>query len=155
MIITRRAALMTATGAILGAILGAGVGAAGQAPQPLPAANPELVNAIAKEIGSTPEQAAGAAGSLFGVAKSRLKPEEFSQVSNAVPGMDTLLKAAPSGGNMPAIGGAAGGLASAAAAFSKLGLKPEMVSKVAPLLTSYVTKAGGPEVGRLLSSVLK
>ena len=67
----------------------------------------------------------------------------------------TLLKAAPTGGNMPAIGGAAGGLASAAAAFSKLDLKPEMVSKVVPLLTSYVTKAGGPEVGRLLSSVLK
>jgi hypothetical protein len=42
-----------------------------------------------------------AAGSLFDLAKSRLKPEDFSQVAKAVPGMDGLLKAAPpmGGGN--------------------------------------------------------
>ena len=54
-------------------------------------ASPELVGTLSKEIGATPEQAAGAAGSLFGVAKSRLKPEEFSKVAAAVPGMDALL----------------------------------------------------------------
>src|SRR5262245_49520831 len=58
-------------------------------------ASPDLVSALSKEIGSSPEQAAGAAGALFGVAKSRLKPEEFSQISAAVPGMPTLLSAAP------------------------------------------------------------
>ena len=57
-------------------------------------ASPELVGALSKEIGATPEQAAGAAGSLFGLAKSRLKAEDFAQVSKAVPGMDSLLKAA-------------------------------------------------------------
>jgi predicted HD phosphohydrolase len=31
-------------------------------------ASPELVGALSKEIGATPEQAAGAAGALFGVA---------------------------------------------------------------------------------------
>ena len=61
-------------------------------------ASPELVGALSKELGVNLEQAAGAAGTLFGVAQSRLKPEEFSQVSNAVPGMDALLKAAPTGG---------------------------------------------------------
>src|SRR5438046_13863 len=50
-------------------------------------ASPELVGQLSKEMAATPEQAAGAAGALFGVAKSRLKPEEFSQVSAAVPGM--------------------------------------------------------------------
>jgi hypothetical protein len=57
-------------------------------------ASPALVNTLAKEIGATPEQAAGAAGTLFGVAKSRLTPQEFSQVASAVPGMDSLLRAA-------------------------------------------------------------
>ena len=61
-------------------------------------ASPELVGALSKELNSTPEQAAGAAGALFGVAKSRLKPEEFAKVSSAVPGMDSLLSAAPAAG---------------------------------------------------------
>ena len=61
-------------------------------------ASPQLVGELAKEIGATPEQAAGAAGALFGVARSRLKADEFSQVADAVPGMDALLRAAPAAG---------------------------------------------------------
>ena len=117
-------------------------------------ASPDLVNALSKEIGGTPEQAAGAAGSLFGIAKSRLKPEEFSQVAAAVPGMDSLLSAAPAAGGM-ALPGGASGLASAASAFSKLGLSPDMVSKAVPVLTSFVSKSGGANVGSLLAGALK
>lgn len=122
-------------------------------------ASPELSGALAKEIGGTPEQAAGAAGALFGIAKSRLKADEFSQVSKAVPGMDLLLKAAPAmgggGGTLSQIAGQASGLAAAASAFSKLGLKPDMVAKAIPILTSFVTKSGGAGVGSLLAGVLK
>ena len=125
-------------------------------------ASPELVGALSKEIGGTPEQAAGAAGALFGVAKSRLKADEFSQIAKAVPGMDSLLKAAPAVGSpigttggLPAAAGAATGLASAASAFSKLGLQPEMVSKAVPVLTQFVTKSGGSQVGSLLAGALK
>jgi hypothetical protein len=127
-------------------------------------ASPELVGALSKEIGATPEQSAGAAGALFGVAKSRLKPEQFSQIAAAVPGMDSLLGAAPAagGGSLGAatgalsqLGGSAGGLASAASAFTKLGLKPEMVGKAVPILTSFVTKSGGANVGSLLAGALK
>ena len=123
-------------------------------------ASPELVGALSKELGSTAEQAAGAAGALFGVAKSRLKAEEFSQVATAVPGMDALLKAAPAAavgttGGLSQMAGAAGGLASAASAFTKLGLKPDMVAKAVPVLTSFVTKSGGANVGSLLAGALK
>lgn len=124
-------------------------------------ASPELVGALSKELNATPEQAAGAAGALFGVAQSRLKPDEFSQVSKAVPGMSALLKAAPATGKGGAAGGlsqlagASAGLASAASAFSKLGLKPELVSKAIPVLTSFVSKSGGADVGKLLAGVLK
>src|SRR5262245_7667997 len=48
-------------------------------------ASPALVGALSKEMSSTPEQAAGAAGALFGVAKSRLNADQFSQVAAAVP----------------------------------------------------------------------
>src|ERR1044072_9635469 len=57
--------------------------------------SPELVGKLTKELSLTPEQAVGGAGALFGVAKSRLKPEDFLKVANVVPGMDGLLKAAP------------------------------------------------------------
>ena len=129
------------------------------------AANPELVSALAKELGSTPDQAAGAAGALFGHAKSKLSADDWSKVAGAVPGMDGLLKAAPAAaagapgttGTTGAIPGAAGlgGLAGMAGSFSKLGLKPDMVAKAVPILTNYVTKSGGAGVGQLLAGALK
>ena len=125
-------------------------------------ASPDLVNALSKEMGSTPEQAAGAAGALFGVAKSRLKADEFSQVSKAVPGMDVLLKAAPAAsaavgtsGALSQIAGSASGLVTAASAFSKLGLKPDLVAKAVPVLMSFVSKSGGADVASLLAGALK
>jgi hypothetical protein len=125
-------------------------------------ASPDLVGELSKELNATPEQAAGAAGSLFSVAKSRLKADEFTQVSKAVPGMDALLKAAPAAsategtaGMISKAAGSAGGLATAASAFQKLGLSPSMVSKAVPVLTSFVTKSGGQDVGKLLAGALK
>ena len=126
-------------------------------------ASPALIEALSKEIGSSPEQAAGAAGALFGLAKSRLSADEFSQVANAVPGIDALLSAAPAvggavgtaGGGLSQLGGAASGLGAATAAFSKLGLSPDMVAKAIPLLTQFVGKSGGANVASLLAGVLK
>ena len=128
-------------------------------------ASPELVGALSKELGSTEEQAAGAAGALFAVAKTRLDADQFSQVAKAVPGMGALLSAAPAaGGGSGAMGalsqvagtsGSAGGLAAAASAFSKLGLEPNLVARAVPVLTSFVTKSGGADVGRLLAGALK
>jgi hypothetical protein len=128
-------------------------------------ASPELVQALSKEIGATPEQAAGAAGALFGLTKSRLKADEFAQISQAVPGMSALLKAAPGTGKSsnpltrgadlaPAIGTATE-VAPAASAFSQLGLKPELVPKAIPVLTSFVSKSGAADAARLLTGALK
>jgi uncharacterized protein VcgC/VcgE DUF2780 len=134
--------------------------------------SPELVGQLTKGLSITPKQAIGGAGSLFGLAKTRLKPEEFSQVAKAVPGMDGLLKAAPkpkekkSGlgglGSVDSLssalpGGASGlgGLASVAGAFKSLGLSPEMASKFVPVLTKFVDTKGGSKVGNLLSGALK
>jgi len=123
-------------------------------------ASPDLVGQISKEIGATPEQAAGAAGALFNVAKSRLNAGEFAQIAKAVPGMDALLKAAPAiggvigtSGALSQLGGAAGSLSTSA--FTKLGLKPDLVGKAVPILTSFVTKSGGADVGSLLAGALK
>jgi hypothetical protein len=126
-------------------------------------ASPELVGMLSQELGSSPEQAAGAAGALFGVAKSKLSAEDFAQVASAVPGMSSLLGAAPktpaavgtAGALSQLAGSAGGGLAGVASAFSGLGLKPELVAKAIPVLTSFVSKSGGAGVGNLLAGALK
>jgi hypothetical protein len=132
-------------------------------------ASPELVASLAKGLGSTPQQAEGAAGALFGLAKTKLSPGDWSKVAASVPGMDGLLKAAPAAATgtagtkgLPGLPAAAlpgaaglGGLSGVAAAFTKLGLKPEMVATAVPILTSFVSKVGGPAVGQLLAGVLK
>jgi len=135
-------------------------------PQGLPtkaaSASPALVGQLTKQLSITPAQATGGAGALFGLAKSRLAPADFGKVSAAVPGMDSLLQAAPSTGGMSGltslVGSApagVGGLAATAESFQKLGLSPDMVGKFVPILTKYVEGTGGSGVASLLSGALK
>ena len=143
-------------------------------------ASPELVNGLAKELGSTPEQAAGVAGVFFSLAKSLVKPEDFSAMSKAVPGMDALLAATPAGVVDPSAGSglstsmltpgfasstslstsppkisAADGTASAVAGLSKLGIKPDMFLKALPFLSGYLKKFGGAALGPLFEGLFK
>ena len=126
--------------------------------------NPELIGQLTKQLSVTPEQAVGGAGALFGVAKTKLKPDDFLKVSNAVPGMDGLLKAAPkpkeeaadplsSMGSM--LPGKAGAMASVAGSFKQLGMSPKMATKFLPIMTQFVNVKGGANVAGLLSGVFK
>jgi hypothetical protein len=125
-------------------------------------ASPELVGQLTKGLSITSQQATGGAGALFSLAKTKLSPADFKKVASVVPGMDSFLKAAPStsgGSELSALAGSiagnAGGLASAASAFQKLGLSPEMVGKFVPILTQFVQTKGGANVASLLSGALK
>lgn len=138
--------------------------AAGQAPAPVvatpvPEAVPEmdLGTALSKELGCTLQQAEGAAGALLGLAKSRLKPEEFARVAAGVPDLPGLLKAAPLADPKAAAAGAGnlGGLAGLAGSFTKLGLKPESALRAVPVLTGFVGQKGGAEAATLLAGALK
>src|SRR5262245_44261368 len=116
-----------------------------------PSPSPELTGQLTKDLGITQDQAVGGSGALFGLAKSRLKPEEFGKVSSAVPGMDGLLAAAPKsplggaasplgsvGSALPGAVGGLAGLAPVAGSFKSLGLSPEMAAKFVPVLTNFV-----------------
>src|SRR5215211_1905253 len=138
--------------------------ASAQLPKPLPKAqspatqikgltnpSPELVGKLTKELSITPEQAIGGSGALFGLAKSKLKPEDFTKVADVVPGMDGLLKAAPkpkkeSTDMLSSVGsmlpGKAGALASVAGSFKELGLSPSMAVKFVPIMTKFVDLKG-------------
>jgi hypothetical protein len=124
--------------------------------------SPELVSELTKGLSVTPSQATGGAGTLFALAKSRLSPADFSKIAAVVPGMDSFLKAAPSTGGGSGLSaltgslpGSMGALASAATKFQKLGLKPDMVERFVPILTSFVQAKGGANVASLLSGALK
>jgi hypothetical protein len=125
-------------------------------------ASPELVGQLTKGLSVTPQQATGGAGALFGLAKSRLNPADFSKIAAVVPGMGGFLKAAPSTGGGSGLSsltgslpGNVGGIASETAAFQKLGLSPDMVGKFVPILTNFIQSKGGANVASLLSGALK
>ena len=125
----------------------------------------DLVGSLVSKLGVTPTQAEGGAGALLGLAKGKLKADDFAKVATAIPGTDKLIASAPvadapkGGGALGAaagaVGGKAAGLAGLAPVFSKLGLKSDMVAKYAPVVVDYAQKKGGDTVGKLLGGVLK
>jgi hypothetical protein len=85
-------------------------------------------------------------------------------VAASVPGIDGLIKSAPSassGEGVPGLSGlegslpGLGGLASVAGSFQKLGLSPEMPTKFVPVLTKFVHSKGGASAASLLEGALK
>jgi DNA-binding transcriptional regulator YdaS (Cro superfamily) len=131
------------------------------------AAGGDVVDQLVKELAITPAQAQGAAGALFGVAKTKLSADDFGKLAGAVPNMDALLKAAPApdmatsalsalttGSGSSGLG-ALGAVAGVAGSLNKLGLKPETIAKLAPTLVKAVESKGGTEVGKLLAGALK
>ena len=111
-------------------------------PAQLRAQSSGLGGQLSRELSITRPQARGGSGTLFALAKSRLSPEEFGKISSVVPGMGSLLKAAPV---MPehsefaslesSLPGNMGRMAEVAEAFHKLGLSPEMAAKFVPVMT--------------------
>ena len=114
----------------------------------------DLVNALTKELGVTTDQARGGAGSVFSLARSKMSPGDFAQVSKAVPGLDGLLKAAPALGSSGGLG-SLGAMAALAPAFQKLGISPALAAKFIPVITQFVSSNGGADVAKLLGAALK
>ena len=128
----------------------------------------ELLSLLTKNLGVNESQAQGGAGLLFKLAKEKLPAADFSKVSEAVPGIGSLIGAAPasSGGGalgglgnlVSGLGGSAGGLgsmASLAGGFSKLGMSSGMIGKFIPVILEFVRSKGGDGVKSILEKVLK
>lgn len=126
----------------------------------------ELIQQLTQGLGVNEEQAQGGAGLIFKMAQEKLGDGEFAQVASAVPGVSSLIGAAPSGGG--GIAGAIGGLTGAmgatgnvaniaalAGGFGQLGLNPGMATKFVPIILSFVQNKGGDGVKDILAGVLK
>ena len=124
----------------------------------------ELLSLLTKQLGVTDEQAKGGAGLIFDHAKGELGDADFGKVTDAIPGIGSLLSSASGGGGGGMLGGAlsslggsggGGGLASLISGFSGLGLDGSMVGKFIPIILSFVQSKGGDTVKNLLAGVLK
>ncbi|MES9832656.1 MAG: DUF2780 domain-containing protein [Candidatus Thiodiazotropha sp. DIVDIV] len=126
----------------------------------------ELVQQLVAGAGVNQQQAEGGAGLLLGLVKDQLSSGDFSQVADAVPGIDSLINAAPSedsgglggllGGVASALGGeSAGNMAALASGFSKLDLDAGMIGKFVPIVLSFLQSQGGDGVSSLVAKVLQ
>ena len=160
---------LPSTGTVMGQIPAVGVSGNVVGTAPVASQAPSLVDILVRQLGITPEQAAGGAGALFSMAKQAMSPTDFSQVIKAVPGMNQYLAEAPSqtaptyglaglmglaGSALGGSGSALGNMASLVAAFQSLGLNSGMVSQFIPVILQYAQTQGGAATMSMLQSAL-
>lgn len=129
-----------------------------------------LVKFLSEQLsGLNQEQAAGSAGLIFKLVKDQLGSQDFATLSTVVPESEDLIAQAPEtggGGLMGTLGslaGALGGeslgqlgkLATLASGMQKLGLSPEMLAQVMPLILQFVQEHGGDGIRELVEKALK
>jgi hypothetical protein len=119
-----------------------------------------LEDVLVKNLSLKPEQATGAAGSVFSLAKSKMSAADFTKLAGGFPEMDSLLKAVPKtessgmGSVSSALGSQAGPLL-LASQFKSLGISPEIASKVVPEVLNFVKGKQGDAMMGLLSKAVK
>lgn len=128
----------------------------------------ELIQMLTSQLGVSESQAKGGSGLLLKLAKEKLDSGEFDKVKESVPGIESLLSAAPdsgAGGMAGALGGFAsslggsagqlGALASLAGGFKSLDMEAGMASKFIPIIMAFVQSEGGDMAKQLLEKAMK
>ena len=125
-----------------------------------------LVSTLTKSLNVSSQQAEGGAGAIFNAASQNMSLDDFAKVTDALPEVQSLMKAAPSldtgsgtlGGLSSMLGKSGGGVSSLAgltSAFSQLGLGSDMVQKFVPIILDYAQNTGGDGVANLLKMALQ
>jgi hypothetical protein len=123
----------------------------------------DLIQQLIAQLNVDEAQARGGAGLAFQVAEDKLG-ESFSAVTDALPWVRDLIGEAPAtGGGMGAMlgglasslgGGSLGNLAEVVDGMRKLNLDPGTFRQFVPVILEVVQAKAGPEVARLLASVV-
>ncbi len=130
-----------------------------------------LVPQLTSTLSISDEQATGGLGSIMQYAKSTLSNSEEQQLASSIPGLDSILAAAPAlagskGGLSSALGHigalgssvgdvakAAGGISLVQQQFEALGLSPEMIGQIAQMAMQYFS-SNDAATSNLLSQAL-
>lgn len=121
-------------------------------PTGMEAAGPALSAVTGAVPGLSSAQAATGVGSLLALARAKMPPGQFAQVSNAIPGSDALMGTAAAQG-APTTG--LTGISNFRGVFEKAGISPDQVSQMVPAVGKMVSQSAGPEVGQAFMSVMK
>jgi hypothetical protein len=126
---------------------------------PVSADTSKLIGSLVDTLGVSEEQATGGAGAVFKEGKNNMSSGDYSQLLNAVPGIDSLISAAPQAGGLGGkasslLGGSAGSMTGLADSFNKLGLSPDMVNQFVPIVLDFVQSEGGQQTMTLLKNAL-
>jgi len=123
-----------------------------------------LVSTLVNKLGVTESQAQGGSGAIFKTAESRMSKEDYKQLSDEVPEVDSLQKFAPEskpsmlGSAASALGGktgsSLGGATDLLSSFDSLGMDKDMLSKFTPIIYDYVKKNGSEMAMGLLQKAL-
>mgnify|MGYP000090619004 CR=1 FL=1 len=125
-----------------------------------------LTDALVKQLGVSETQAEGGSGALLEMAKSNMSEADFGELSKSIPGIDSLIGAAPEQKATSSSDNLLGSLANAtgndslisaaglADTFQKLDLSSDMVGQFVPVIVDYVKTNGGEGAANLLSSAL-
>ena len=113
----------------------------------------DLVGSVMSQLGLNKSQAEGGLGSLLSLAKSTLGGDDFGSIANAIPGIDSLLSAAPALDNESGMSGLlakAGDLGSSLQggaqvydAFEKLGISKELAAPMVDIVKGYLDSNAG------------
>ena len=123
----------------------------------------KLIGQLVDLLGVTRSQAEGGAGAIFKSAKSNMSAGDYSQLLSAIPGIDSLVDAAPESssglaGKASSLLGSSSesmkGTAALTDGFSSLGLSPDMVGKYTDIILDFVQSEAGQQTMTLLKSAL-
>ena len=127
----------------------------------------DMVSSVSESVGIDKSQAQGSLASIFNFAKENISAEQFSTLSNSLPGLDSLLGSVPDVSEMTSEGGL-GGLMDKAAnyndslkavnelkkQFESLGLSPEMITQVINSAKVYLDTDEGQKIKEQLMNGL-
>jgi hypothetical protein len=109
-----------------------------------------LSDMIGPQLKLTNEQAKAGLGTVLAYAQTKLPAADFEKVSAAVPGAADNIKAAEAAG---AVSGPIADQSALTAALGKLGITPDVAAQFVPAATNYISKLGGPEVGKIMQGL--
>jgi len=129
---------------------------------PASADTSKLIGSLTDLLGVNEEQATGGSGAVFREAKNNMSPGDYSQLLSAIPGIDSLIQAAPqvsglAGKASSLFGSSSGsvqGMSALTDSFAKLGLSPDMVSKYVDVILDFAQSEGGQQAMTMLKSAL-
>jgi OmpA-OmpF porin, OOP family len=111
-----------------------------------------LTDLLSTKLGLSSRQANGGLGSILTYAQNKLSADDYGQVAATIPGASDAIQLAKDAG---AVTGPITDLKALQSAYGHLGISPEVGQKLNSSVVDYASKAGGPQVGRILGNLLK